>query len=202
MVLLKVLSEAWKSLLTIPRGTISALLNKEKAKAKQNIPVINMVAIIINAQLPVTAASFSEFRTLLLLHMHESSKPLYTVAAFTMGLLLARATEADLDRELVESAVEATWQLLSGIMANEKDKFVAVLHQLSKSYTDILPAFQARVCFLIPTLPGNIKAHALDVLLAGADFMADPFVELKTCGLFSWIKDRYESFKKGHFIAE
>ncbi len=191
MVLLKVLTEAWKSFLVIPRGVICDLLIKEQAKAKLNIPVINMVAIILNGQLPITPAAFSEFRPLLLLHMQESSKPLFTVAALTMGLLLARATETGLDLAVVGQATDAVRQLLTDMMSREKDKFVTVLHQLSKSYTAVLPIFMARILFLIPTLPATIKVHALDVLLAGGEFLQHPFVELKACGLYSWIKDRY-----------
>ncbi|OWA49909.1 DNA-dependent protein kinase catalytic subunit [Hypsibius exemplaris] len=194
LTLLKVLTEAWKAQLEIPpRGTIPDLLIKDKTKAKLNIPVINIIAIILNAGLPLTAGSFEEFLKILMLHLQESSKPLYSVSGLTLGLLFSRAEGAGIAGETIEAGVEALRQFLSGIVATDRDKFVAVLHQASKSYPAIVAVFQARILFLMPTLPGVIKAHGLDVLLAGADAMADPYRDFKSCGIFACLKDGNET---------
>ena len=67
---LKLMTEKWKPLLESPhKHTISGLLVTEKSKAKENIPVMNIVAILLDAHLPLTISAFEEYRKILGLHM-------------------------------------------------------------------------------------------------------------------------------------
>lgn len=68
------MAEKWKPLLeSPPKHTISSLLTNDKTKAKENIPVINIVAILLDANLPLTVTAFEEYRRILGLHMKVST---------------------------------------------------------------------------------------------------------------------------------
>ncbi|GAU90192.1 DNA dependent Protein Kinase catalytic subunit [Ramazzottius varieornatus] len=185
----RLMAEKWKPLLeSPPKHTISSLLTNDKTKAKENIPVINIVAILLDANLPLTVTAFEEYRRILGLHMKESSKPLYRVAALVMGLLIARAIDIKLDKTHVDSTVDEVRALLTAKQDSNKDQFIETMHQVSRSYPKIVKDYLNRIFFVLPTLFGPAKAKCLEILLSAVDDIEHPFIEFKERDLLNALK--------------
>lgn len=170
-------------------GIVTSLLTNDPTKAKLNIAAINVIAISLDA-LPFTMHVFEEYRRILVLHLKTSSKPVYTVAAVTLGLLLSRASESGCDENKIGPVVAEVDLLLMAAQDKDKDKFLSVVHEMQKSYRKIGQRHWIRISYMVPLFHGDIKARCLEIFIGSAQSFEDPFKEAQSAKLNECLSDR------------
>ena len=115
---------------------------------------------------------------------------MYRVAALIMGLLISRALETKLEKTAIDSTADEVRALLSTKQDANKDQFIEIMHQVSRSYPKIVKDYLNRIFFLLPTLFGDVKAKCLEILLVAVEDIQDPYLEFKSREMLNLLKDK------------
>ncbi|XP_055346029.1 DNA-dependent protein kinase catalytic subunit-like isoform X2 [Paramacrobiotus metropolitanus] len=201
LTLLKVMAEAWRSLLTSPaKNVVSSLLTNDPAQAKSNLVVISIIAVILHAKLPLNSGVFDEFQRVLILHMKTASAPVYRASALAFGLLITRAEEDEVERARIESAVLEADKKLDQLYDEQKPKnqpaaemqFMVMLREFHKSCPRMVGRHLRRILNIFPQLSGE-KTKTICLEILNSSTFDNPFLEFRVANIDKCFTDRNES---------